>query len=213
MRNPSLLTTLLLSTTLAFGCAKDDQLPTKEDAPVTAQTAPETVAKPAAIGTAGESVVSEFTRRVQEYVAVREQVEGALKKPSSRATPKEIDAHQRALGALMAKARSDAKAGDIFVAEMQTFVRGLIRRVLKEPDGARVRASLMDENPTGAKAAISVNGRYPDTVPMSTMPPDILAALPRLPDDLEYRFVGNRMILLDVKSHLIVDFVDNTFDM
>jgi len=48
---------------------------------------------------------------------------------------------------------------------------------------------------------------------MSTMPPDVLAALPKLPENLEYRFVGNRLILLDVEAHLVVDFVENTFDV
>jgi hypothetical protein len=83
--------------------------------------------------------------------------------------------------------------------------------VLAGPDGPKIRASLMDENPMGVK--IAVNDRYPDTVPMATMPPDVLAALPKLPDDIQYRFVGNRLILFDVQSHLIVDFVDNTFDL
>jgi hypothetical protein len=67
----------------------------------------------------------------------------------------------------------------------------------------------MDENPMAARVAI--NERYPDTVPMSTMPPDVLSALPSLPDDLEYRFVGNRLILLDIRSHFVIDVVDNTF--
>jgi hypothetical protein len=69
----------------------------------------------------------------------------------------------------------------------------------------------MDENPVGT--AIQVNGRYPDTVPLSTMPPDVLAALPPLPEDMEYRFVGNRLILLDTKAHIIVDFVADAFQV
>jgi hypothetical protein len=52
------------------------------------------------------------------------------------------------------------KQGDVFVPEMQTFVRGLIRRVLAGQDGPKIRASLMDENPMGVK--IAVNDRYPD---------------------------------------------------
>ena len=182
--------------------------PKATDAPVTARTAPDVVATPATIGGAGESVVAEFNRRVRDYVALREQLAGTLKGVPDRAAPREIDAHQRALLALVAKARPDAKAGDIFVPEMQTFVRGLMKRVLDGPNGAKVRESLMDENPVGAK--VEVNGRYPDTVPMSTMPPDVLAALPALPDEMEYRFVGDRLILLDVKAHLIVDYVTNT---
>lgn len=208
MRHSQTLVILALAAFVAIGCEKK---PLPEEAPVTAKTAPETVAQPATIGTPGESVVSEFNRRVKEFLELREQLAGTLKEPPDRATPLQIDAFQRALGALVAKARADAKQGDIFVPEMQTFVRGLIRRVLTGQDGPKIRASLMDENPMGVK--ITINGRYPDTVPMSTMPPDVLAALPKLPEDIEYRFVGNRLILLDVKSHLIVDFVDNTFDV
>ena len=42
-----------------------------------------------------------------------------------------------------------------------------------------------------------------------TMAPDILAALPKLPEDLEYRFVSKHMLLLDVHANLIVDYVLN----
>ena len=194
---------------LLAGCAKDTDVK-KEDVPVTAKTAPEVVApQPASIGVPGESVVSEFNRRVQQYVDLRKQLAGSLDRLPNTPTPSQIDANQRALGALIAKARADAKLGDVFVPDMQAFIRGLVRRVVTGPDGGRIKASLMDENPQGVK--ITISGRYPDTVPLSTMPPDILAALPKLPEDMEYRFVGNRLILLDVASHLIVDYVENTF--
>ena len=184
----------------------------KEEVPVTAKNAPEVVAPPpASIGVPGESVVSEFNRRVQQYADLRKQLAGSLDRLPNKPTPSQIDANQRALGALMAKARADAKLGDIFVPDMQTYIRGLVRRVVTGPDGGRIKASLMDENPMGVK--IGINGRYPDTVPLSTMPPDILAALPKLPEELEFRFLGNRLILLDVESHLIVDYVENTFDV
>ena len=41
------------------------------------------------------------------------------------------------------------------------------------------------------------------------MPPDLLAALPKLPEEFEFRFVGDRLILLDKHAHLVVDYVDN----
>jgi hypothetical protein len=37
------------------------------------------------------------------------------------------------------------------------------------------------------------------------MPPNVLAALPRLPADLEYRFVERHLILLDRRSLVILD--------
>ena len=202
---------IVLVAALAAFTAACEKKSVQEEAPVTAKTAPQAVAQQATIGTPGESVVTEFNHRVEEYVALRKQLAGTLKKLPDKPSPKEIDAHQRALLALVAKGRADAKQGDIFLPDMQKFVRGLIRNVLSGPEGPKIRASLMDENPMGVK--IAVNDRYPDTIPMSTMPPDVLSALPKLPEHLEYRFVGNRLILLDVEAHLVVDFVDNTFDV
>jgi hypothetical protein len=37
----------------------------------------------------------------------------------------------------------------------------------------------------------------------------LLDALPRLPEGLEYRFMGNDLILRDTKANLIVDFINN----
>jgi hypothetical protein len=183
----------------------------QKDAPVTAKNQPQLVEKPSAIGAPGESIVTEFNRRINEYMALQENLAHTLKKLPKQATPLQIDANQRALLALVAKGRADAKQGDIFVPDMQTYIRALVRSVIAGPDGGKIKSSLMDENPMGVK--IAVNTRYPDTIPLSTMPPDMLAALPKLPEDLEYRFVGNRLVLLDSRAHLIVDFVENTFDL
>lgn len=166
--------------------------------------------QPARTGTVGgpdQGVVAEYQRRIADYIALQDQLEGTLDELPDEATPQQIDAQQRALAALIAKARADAKPGLVFSPNMQEFVRGVVRRVLDGPDGKELRASISDENPTGTP--VQVNGRYPDSVPMSTMPPDILAALPRLPEELQYRFVGRRLILLDTKAHIIVDYVDN----
>jgi hypothetical protein len=65
----------------------------------------------------------------------------------------------------------------------------------------------MDENP--GRIQLQVGGRYPDEVPLSTMPPQVLAALPKVPEELEYRFIGRRLILLDVHAHLVVDYIDD----
>jgi hypothetical protein len=37
------------------------------------------------------------------------------------------------------------------------------------------------------------------------VPPHILAVLPRLPDDIEYRFLGRHLILLDTRANVILD--------
>ena len=48
----------------------------------------------------------------------------------------------------------------------------------------------MDENP--GRLQLQVNARYPESVPVSTVPPQVLQALPKLPEELEYRFIGDR---------------------
>ena len=52
---------------------------------------------------------------------------------------------------------------------------------------------------------LAVNGIYPDTEPITALPPALLAAFPPLPVEVAYRVVGRTLILVDVKSRLIVD--------
>lgn len=47
------------------------------------------------------------------------------------------------------------------------------------------------------------------TVPLTTIPPQVLQTLPQLTEDLEYRFIGNWLILLDTHAHVIADVIDN----
>ena len=47
---------------------------------------------------------------------------------------------------------------------------------------------------------LKVNQPYPKAEPLSTVPPDVLKALPVLPEDLEYRFVGKHLILYDARA-------------
>ncbi len=152
-------------------------------------------------------VLADFMVRIGEYVAVHKKHEGTLPAIGDKATPVEMDRHQRALQALMAKARAGAKQGEIFTPDMQMFIKTITRRAFSRADGKNLIAMIMDENPVGLK--ISVNQKYPTEVPLSTMPPDVLSALPKLPEELEYRFVGDRLILLDVHAQMIVDWVDN----
>ena len=37
------------------------------------------------------------------------------------------------------------------------------------------------------------------------MPINILAALPKLPDDIEYRFLGRHLVLHDTRANMILD--------
>ncbi|MCA1563003.1 MAG: hypothetical protein LC753_13820 [Acidobacteria bacterium] len=151
--------------------------------------------------------LAEFNERVKEYLALHNKLEATLANLSKEATPEAIDKHQRALGRLIAEARRGAKQGDIFTRESRSVIRRLLVRVFSGPDGRQLKASIMDENPGPIK--LEVNGRYPDAIPLSTMPPQVLDALPRLPDELEFRFIADRLILMDVHAHIIIDIIED----
>ena len=149
--------------------------------------------------------VAEFMKRVNDYVAIHREAENAAPKLPKEATPVQIDQTQRALAARIQEVRTGAKRGDIFTPEMAAFIKALLNRVFSGKDGTQLRSSIMDENVE--YIALKVNQRYPDVYPRTTMPPDVLKALPELPEQMEYRFVGAQLILLDQHAHIIPDFI------
>jgi hypothetical protein len=46
-------------------------------------------------------------------------------------------------------------------------------------------------------------------VPLSSVPPQVLQTLPKLTEDMEYRFIGDRLILLDTHAHVVADFIED----
>jgi hypothetical protein len=151
--------------------------------------------------------VAAFETRVKEYVALHEKLESSLPNLQKRSTPQQVDKNQRDLGELIKSARRDAKPGEFFTPGMQALVRRVLGKVLAGPEGRKVKASIMDENPGVPKLVL--NERYPSSVPLSTMPPQVLAPLPKLHGELEYRFIGSRLILLDTEADIILDFTDD----
>jgi hypothetical protein len=165
-------------------------------------------AKPAVNSNA--ATLKEFTKRVDDYVALHKKLESQLPDLAKQTTPEAIDKHQRALAVLIQAQRKTARPGDIFTPAMQRLVRNLLRPVFSGKDGQQIKNEILDNEYKGA-VKLSVNGRYPDDVPISTVPPQVLAQLPKLPEELEYRFIRNNLILFDPHAHIIVDFVERAF--
>lgn len=153
--------------------------------------------------------VAAFEARLKDYLALRDKAGSGLPRALKEATPEEVVRRQRALAARIRTARAGARPGDLFTPDFQALLKWSIDVVLSGPDGKTVKASILDENPGGKAPAI--NEPYPTSIPLSTMPPPILAALPRLPKGLEFRFLGPRLILLDTEADLIVDCTEGMF--
>jgi hypothetical protein len=153
------------------------------------------------------AAIAEFTKRVDEYVALHKKQEATIPSLPKDASPQQIDQHQRALGRLIAEARPNAKRGDIFTLPMERIARKLLADIFQGPGGEQMKREIFEEYEQRNIRPV-VNGRYPDEVPLSTVPPAVLAGLPKLPEELEYRFVGRSLILLDPHAHIIADYIE-----
>ena len=152
------------------------------------------------------AAIADFQKRVGEYAELHQKLEKTLTPLPETPTPEQITEHQRALERLLVRARADAKASDIFSAPIRAYFRRQIARILEGPSGPAVLDSILDEDTRAVRPRI--NSRYPPNIPVSNVPPQILLVLPRLPEELEYRFIGERLVLLDVHSYTIVDYID-----
>ena len=155
-------------------------------------------------------VMADFVKRVNDYDALRKKLESTLPPLPKQTNPTEVDAHERTMAELIRKARANAKQGDLFTPAMQAVVRKLLQPIFHGPGGQHIRNEILDNEYKGS-VALQVNGRYPDRVPLSTVPPQVLKSLPKLPEDLEYRFIQLNLILLDPKAHIIVDYIPRSF--
>jgi hypothetical protein len=159
---------------------------------------------------ADAQALATMNERLKEYVELHLKLERMLPGLPQEATQEQIVTNQRGFETLLREARAGARPGDIFTPEARPVIKRLLAAVFGGPEGALIKASIMDENPVDPAALkLAVNGRYPDSVPLTTIPPPVLQTLPELTEDLEYRFVGDWLILLDTHAHVIADFIDN----
>lgn len=156
---------------------------------------------------ANAQIQKEFSDRVEKYLALRNKVEGQLPRLPDKAEPTAISAHQQALLKSLQRARLGARQGDIFRDDSRHVIRRLIAGALAQ-EGSAPRRAMQEENP--GTLPVRINGPYPTSQPLPTVPPQVLLALPRLPDneELEYRFLGRRLLLLDSRANMVIDYMD-----
>jgi hypothetical protein len=148
--------------------------------------------------------------RVKQYLEMRSKIAQSLPKLPKDPTPEQIDQNQRALQKLVQDARKTAKPGDIFTPEATPVIKRLLASIFGGLGGKELRASIMPHDPlTAAELKRTANAPYPDTVPLSPVPPQVLQTLPNLTEKLEYRFIGDALILLDVDANVIADFIED----
>lgn len=144
-------------------------------------------------------IVADFTTRVQQYSDLRDRAAVGVPPLVVTDDPDEIERTERALARRIRLARGEARQGEIFTPDITRQFRSALRQVMD----ARTIAVIMDDNP--GEFTRRIDARYPKTKSYSTVPANVLALLPRLPDDIQYRFLGRHLILLDVRANTIID--------
>lgn len=150
------------------------------------------------------AALAEFQKRLDTYLRQREQAVAGVPKLKETPAPAEISAREEALREALRSARSAAAAGDL-VGPVEAILRKTVRDDWSRRSPAE-RQALATEIPRVGK--VVVNTTYPAGMPLATVPPVLLQSLPRLPEALEYRFMGRALVLRDVSANLIVDLVD-----
>jgi len=153
---------------------------------------------------ADAQVLLDFKERVDKYVELRKKADDSAPPMKKTDDPAELRVAQQGLAERIGAARHPAKQGDIFTPEITARFRKLLRPEAKDPG---TKAAIKDDNP--GNIPFKVNGPYPSKEALSTMPPNVLASLPPLPKDIEYRFVSKHLILRDVRANLIIDYIPN----
>jgi hypothetical protein len=145
--------------------------------------------------------MAKFSERVTAYLALQKKTESSLVSQKETSDPDKIKTRISTLANAIRAARPDAKPGDVFDGASEQF-RQMIRQDAKDRSVRDAFAS-MEEVPK--RKPPKVNDDYPENAALATVPPLILKRLQRLPDGVEYRFMGRDLILRDTKANLIVD--------
>ena len=115
-----------------------------------------------------------------------------------------------ALAAAIRAERPDARQGDLFTLALGPELRARINDALLDHGftAADVFASAQVDRTDRPPLRLQVNGPF-FWVLADAMFPCVIEALPPLPPELQYRIVGNDLVLIDVHASLIVDILPN----
>lgn len=168
-----------------------------------------------ALATAQESVsssqpVATFVASINDYVAMHRRLEKISGPITLGSSVESINRSIEALAAAIRIERSQALQGDLFTPALAREFRVRISDALLDhpPTAAEVIASQPAHGFDPYAAVLKVNATFPWVLAAATLP-CIVAALPPLPSELQYRIVGNDLVLVDVHASLVVDILPN----
>jgi hypothetical protein len=155
------------------------------------------------------ATLQDFQRRIEAYMKLRNRADNGAPPLKETSDPAKIKAAQMELAKRIREHRANARRGDILTPQVERLFRRLLYPELKGPDAAETKETIKDDAPKPGAVPFKVNATYPENQPLPTVPPDLLARLPKLPEELEYRIIDKHLILRDIDANLIVDYMPN----
>jgi hypothetical protein len=150
--------------------------------------------------------IAAFQKRVETYLTLRKDLTKTIPEVKETGDPAKISAREKTLGQAIATAREGSKQGEVF-GDLSSYLREIVAEDWKSRSPADQKASL-SELPKNLK--LTVNQPYPTTLPLATVPGNLLARLPKLPEELEYRLVDRQLLLRDRDANLVIDVLSGT---
>jgi hypothetical protein len=166
----------------------------------------------AALSSEDQKTIKSFQHAAKSYLDIHDgaPAQAQLKQSGDVA---DLDKRRDALKQAIRTARPNAKQGDLFTPQVAALFRKLLAKAMRGSSGNAVRHSLQDAEPTTAaeSSQIAVNHDYPNQEgqPLQSAPATLLQHLPILPKGLEYRMVGQILVLRDTEANIVVDFLPN----
>jgi hypothetical protein len=146
----------------------------------------------------------DFRHRVDDYLKLRREITRTIPEVKETGDPAKISSREMALGAAIASARKTAMQGDVFGAEMSVYLKKTLADDWRSRSAAD-RKAIFSELPKGIQ--LRINQPYPTTLPLVSVPAKLLAMLPMLPEELEYRFIDRYFLLRDRDANLVIDIL------
>ena len=145
-----------------------------------------------------------FEQSVHDYMTVHRAVEHQLPALAVTDDARAIDLAVTMRAAGIRLARATARQGDVFAPDIARVFRARITKALESDDYLVADLLLPPDEDGDTPPPPVVNGTFAWRMAIAT-PACVLATLPSLPEDLQYRFVGRDLVLVDIEANLIVD--------
>jgi hypothetical protein len=150
--------------------------------------------------------LGDFQRRVQQYAELHRRIEKTAPIPISKDWS-QVRAAVDTLASRIRTERANATQGDVFTPTIERYFRLTLAECLESVDTDVLLTVMNEEGWKDFTLIPEVNGRWPEGVPLPSMPVHVLAVLPRLPPELEYRFMNRDLVLWDAHANVIVDYI------